>query len=220
MKTKLFLTALTVVALSFSAMAGDGTLKIDAEASEVAWKGTKVGGAHEGNIDIAEGHLVFEGGKITGGEFVIDMTTITCTDLKNEQYNAKLVGHLNAPDFFHTTEFPKASFKITGAEKTGEHTYMIAGDITIKDITEKIKFEATMSHDGATPVATADIEIDRTLFGIKYKSKTIFKDLGDNFIHDIFTLSVKLVGGESEHKGHDHHDHKGHDHHNHDGHNH
>ena len=36
----------------------------------------------------------------------------------------------------------------------------------------------------------AEIIIDRTNFNIKYKSKTIFPDLGDYFIYDEFTIKL------------------------------
>jgi hypothetical protein len=40
--------------------------------------------------------------------------------------------------------------------------------------------------------ATADIKVNRANYGIKFKSKTFFPDLGDNFIHDDFFVKVSL----------------------------
>ena len=51
--------------------------KVDTAQSTITWKGYKVTGQHEGNINIQSGDLAFdEKGNLTGGEFVIDMTSI------------------------------------------------------------------------------------------------------------------------------------------------
>ena len=41
--------------------------------------------------------------------------------------------------------------------------------------------------------AEGKIAIDRSLYGIKYKSKSWYTDLGDNFINDIFYLYFSLI---------------------------
>ena len=40
--------------------------------------------------------------------------------------------------------------------------------------------------------AVGDIIIDRTLYGIKYKSESYFPDIGDKFIYDDFELHIKI----------------------------
>ncbi len=44
------------------------------------------------------------------GNFVVDMTSITNNDLKDEGYNQKLVGHLKSDDFFGVEKYPTAEF--------------------------------------------------------------------------------------------------------------
>ena len=73
--------------------------QINTQASNIAWKGKKVLGSHSGTIDLKEGKLTLENDEIIGGEFVMDMTTITVTDLKGDD-KAGLEGHLNSDDFF------------------------------------------------------------------------------------------------------------------------
>ena len=61
------------------------TIEINTEVSQVTWKGYKVTGEHKGTIKLKSGSLFFtDGDKLAGGSFVIDMTTITCTDLEGE----------------------------------------------------------------------------------------------------------------------------------------
>ena len=95
--------------VSVSAMADGGkktsaaaptTLKVDASASTFNWLGKKFTGEHNGTVGVQGGSLVVDGGKLSGGEFTIDMKSIKCLDLTDAGYNAKLIGHLTSPDFF------------------------------------------------------------------------------------------------------------------------
>lgn len=193
MKSRFVLTMLAVAAITLGAWAG-GTVDVSENDSQIVWKAKKVGGAHEGMIDLKEANLIMEDGALTGGSFVVDMTSISCTDIEKEAMNAKLVGHLNSSDFFHTEEFPEASFTITSVEKTGDNTYKVTGDMTIKETTAPVTFDATVSKADGKVSATAEIEIDRTVYDVRYGSKKFFDNLGDKFIYDNFTLEVTLVG--------------------------
>jgi len=194
MKMKMFFTALAVAAISLGAWAGDATtVNVNAEKSTVAWEGKKVGGAHDGFIQISEGSLLFEDGALSGGAFVLDMTSITVADIEDAKYNAKLKGHLLSPDFFGTEEFPVAKFVIEGAEAVDESTYKVLGNLTIKGMTHPSKFDAVFSKDGDQRVASATIEVDRTLYDVRYGSKKFFDNLGDKFIYDTFTMNIKLI---------------------------
>src|SRR5690606_4250602 len=72
---------------------------VDATASKVVWTGTKVTGSHTGTVDIKSGALTVDGDKVTGGNFVLDVASISSTDLEGE-WKEKLDGHLKADDFF------------------------------------------------------------------------------------------------------------------------
>ena len=68
--------------------------------------------------------------------------------------------------------------------------------MTIKDITNRITFEANINVKGKSYLADSNLKIDRTKWDIKYKSGNFFTDLGDKAIlddieFDIFLLSVK-----------------------------
>ncbi|MFN3851240.1 MAG: YceI family protein [Spirosomataceae bacterium] len=193
-----------VMLAAFVAVANDGgkatkkavSYKVDTKASSFGWLGKKFSGEHNGAIQIQSGSLVVDGAKLTGGEFTIDMNSITCADLQGE-YNGKLVGHLKSEDFFGSEKFPTSTFKITKAVAKSATAYDITGDLTIKGIKQSITFPATVSVDKSGKVsANAKFEVDRTKFGIKFKSKSLFSDLGDNFIYDNFTVDVKLVAGK------------------------
>ena len=93
------MAAIAIVAfmtLSFTVIDGDKK-EIKSENSKVVWKGYKVTGSHQGMIAIKSGHFIFKEGNLTGGEFTIDMSTITNTDLEGE-YKGKLEGHLKSDE--------------------------------------------------------------------------------------------------------------------------
>ena len=73
--------------------------EVNVKLSNVFWKGEKVTGSHEGNISLKSGVLKFDDNKLAGGNIVINMNTIDCTDLTGE-YKSKLEGHLKSNDFF------------------------------------------------------------------------------------------------------------------------
>ena len=161
--------------------------EVNIKSSNVFWKGEKVTGSHEGNISLKSGVLKFDDKKLIGGNIVINMNTIDCTDLSGE-YKSKLEGHLKSNDFFGVEKFPEAVLKITKVRSKGKSKYACTADLTIKGITKEIKFEAELAKGNAT----TNIVIDRTNFNIKYASGSFFKELGDKMIYDEFEISVNL----------------------------
>jgi polyisoprenoid-binding protein YceI len=199
---KIFKSVLAVAVAGFvslSAMADKGkkaqqTLKVDTKTSTFSWIGKKITGEHNGTINIQNGALVVDGDKLTGGDFTIDINSIKVLDVKDEGYNAKLVGHLKAPDFFDAAKYPTATFKITKATPKGGTNYDIAGNLTINGVTQPITFPATVSiNKNGSASASAKFEVDRTKFGSKYASKSFFDTIGDKAIYDNFTVDVKLA---------------------------
>lgn len=160
---------------------------IDTEASKITWKAYKVTGSHEGTIDLASGNLEFNGSTLTGGAFVVDMTTINTTDLEGE-YKQKLDGHLHSDDFFGTATHKTASLEILSVKASGKNAYNATANLTIKNITKEVNF--TISVYGSK--ATASLKVDRSQFDVRYGSGTFFDNLGDKTIYDEFDLVVDL----------------------------
>lgn len=161
--------------------------KVDASKSTITWIGKKVTGQHNGTIALKEGNLIFKGKKLTGGSFVVDMTSLTATDLTGE-YKEKLNGHLKADDFFGTDKFPTSKLTFKKIVAKGNGVYNVTADLTIKDGTAPVNFTITVKGTTATTV----LNIDRTKYGIKYGSGNFFENLGDKTISDEFELTVTL----------------------------
>ena len=165
------------------------TYIVDLSKSSITWEGKKFAGGHTGTVNLTSGTLGFNGNKLTEGGFVVNMTTI-----KDVDKNANLETHLKSEDFFGIEKFPSANFVIKKVSANGSNAD-ITGDLTVKGVTNTITFPATITWNADKSVtAIADkVVVDRTKYGIQFKSKSIFSNIGDNFIYDEFTLSVKLV---------------------------
>lgn len=164
-------------------------LKANTAKSEITWLGKKVGGQHNGTIDLKSGQLDVDGNAIVGGEFVVDMTSIKNLDLESEEYNQKLVTHLKSDDFFGVASHPNAKLVIKSKAPFSNGKATVKGDLSIKGKTHPVSFDVT--KDGNTYKAT--ISVDRAKYDVRYGSDSFFDNLGDKVIDDIFVLGVKLV---------------------------
>ncbi len=178
---------------SWTLAGGKGeTYKVSKKTSKLEWVGKKVTGQHNGVINIHDGEVTVENGMISGGTLWIDMGSITVLDIEDEGTNAKLTGHLKSPDFFSVENHPKSKLEITKVESKGGDKYHIHGNLTIKDITEKVEIPATIKMEEGKLVAIGETEIDRTKYDIKYGSGKFFDDLGDKMIDDNFMVKFKV----------------------------
>lgn len=193
MKFKI-LTILTATAIFFSfKSAAPENFLVDTKASSIEWTAGKVGGSHNGTIQLASGSLSFVGKNLKSGSFGIDMNTIAISDLKGNS-NQNLLNHLKGDDFFSVAKNPASTFAITKVSPAGTDRVNITGNLTIKGITNEISFPASVKRAKNTVAAVAKgVKVDRTKYDIKYRSKNFFGDIGDKAIDDEFELSINLV---------------------------
>lgn len=149
--------------------------KVDVAASTVEWTGTKASGSHTGTIKITEGTIEVKKDKPLSGNFTLDMTTITDTDLEGRGKEG-LEKHLKGGDFFDVEKNPTATFEITGFAPIGEKqnvlledaNYNISGNLTLRGVTKNVTFPASVQVKDKVLTSTADFNIDRTEWGITY----------------------------------------------------
>ena len=178
MKSFLF-SLLTLITFSVSAA------EIDTKESSFVWTGTKVTGKHFGKISVKSSKVDIKDGKLSGGEIIMDMNSITVDDMTGK-WMTKLLNHLKDDDFFTVSKFPTAKLvikKVYGGK--------VDGELTIKGKTNPISFNYMMSKDKKK--YTGKMTFDRTKYGIVYKSGNFFKDLGDKIIHDEVSIDYTLV---------------------------
>ncbi len=185
----------TIALTSLSAFAANKEAKAekveaDASTSKVVWVGKKVTGQHTGEVKVTNGFLNFEKNALKGGEFEVDMSSITNTDIGDKEMHDKLLGHLSSPDFFNTAEFKTSKLVIKSVKKEkAANTYKVTGDLTIKGKSNSVTFDAVATKEQAT----GKIVFDRTKYDIKYGSGKFFEGLGDKMINDDVELNITLV---------------------------
>jgi len=185
-----FFAFVALIGIAFTNPAEVVSYTVDVEASKVKWNAYKVTGEHEGYVNLKEGFLQMTDGQLTGGEFVMDMTSITVTDLSGDS-KGKLEGHLKSPDFFGVENHNEARFVITKVVPQGPK-YKVEGIATIKNIEKPVDFMVEVTEEGDNVVATTEFQLDRTDFDVRYGSGTFFENLGDKTIYDNFDLAVSL----------------------------
>lgn len=184
--------------LAESDFGSSAVLCVDTERSLVRWRGTKIGGKHEGIVRLADGRLAVDENagesRVVGGSFTVDMRTIAITDVPPDQVEARrqLRSHLAHEEFFGVERFPTARFEITAVEG-GEHgIHRVSGDLAIRDSVHNVTFEATapvVSPEGVW--ATADFSIDRNLWGVEFDGRT--SSLRNAIVDDLIQLEITLV---------------------------
>ena len=188
--TSAALLLLVVVSSAFIAPFKAVTYKVDVEKSSLTWVGKKLTGSHNGSISLQSGNLILDGKKLTGGNFVINMASI-----KDADKSDRLEGHLKADDFFGVDKFATSTFTIKKVTPGTGNNVTVSGDLTIKGITNAASFPATVvwNADGSVTATADKIIVDRTKYGIKFRSKGMFPDVGDKMIYDEFELAIKLI---------------------------
>ncbi len=177
---------------------------IEPDLSVIHWTGSKPAGEHKGKIKVKSGEITFHNDKIISGKFTIDMNSITVLDLKGEEkkdLENHLKGNIQGKEdhFFNVKKHPEALFIIKSANKETDF-YSIYGELTMKGISNPIKFNANIdfSRDlNKLKLTSENFEIDRTKWGIEYMSKSIFDDLKERFIYDGIGLQVILKATKS-----------------------
>ena len=167
---------------------GNKNFKIVSTQSNIDWVGKKVTGAHNGTIAVKGGELILNENNLIGGKVIVDIASIKILDITDPTTNAQFASHLASDDFFATEKYPEATLEITSV--SGKH---VEGNLTIKGITQPIGFDVAMTINQDTLIATGKLVIDRTRYGMKFRSGNFFKDLGDTLIYNDFELNILIT---------------------------
>ena len=195
---KMVLSAAVVLALTVASCGNNSTTNNQEQTTETPVETAPVTASgtysHTGTIALQSGTFTVDNGKVSG-DFVIDMNSITVTDIKEDEGKLDLEAHLKgtgkeegADHFFNVKTYPTGSFKLTGFDGTN-----VTGDLTLKGKTKTISFPATLTiTDSEVTLESQPFNINRVDYGVNYASKSVFGDLKDKFINDEIELVVKV----------------------------
>jgi polyisoprenoid-binding protein YceI len=124
-------------------------------------------------------------------DFTVDVASIS-TD--NEMRDK----HLKSDDFFNAEKFPVMTFKSSSFKKLGEKKHELTGDLTMRDVTKKVKFDVTYGgqikdRSGKSKAGfKATATINRLDYGLKWNALT---EAGGAVVSSdvIITLTAEFV---------------------------
>ncbi|HLT57976.1 MAG TPA: YceI family protein [Limnochordales bacterium] len=125
-------------------------------------------------------------------EATIDAASI---DTRDEQRD----GHLRSADFFDVEKFPNLTFRSRQVTKTGDNTYQVVGDLTIRDVTRPVTLDVEFTGQGKDPWGNqriglrAKTSINRKDFGLTWNAPL---EAGGFLVGDKvdITIEVEAVG--------------------------
>lgn len=192
--------AVDMAAETTTEMVSSAQYNVDAAASVINWEGAKVAYGHTGTVPVTSGQLMVAEGKVVGGKFSIDLRKIENTDIPEAEKKAKLVGHLQSPDFFDTEQYPMAEFTITQVQPAAagaDHSHEITGNLMMKGQQRSITIPATVNMEGnMLKASTPKFTIDRNEWGVNYNNSGIAGIAKDNIINDNIGLEIMLVANK------------------------
>lgn len=171
-----------------------GTYSLLIDDSELSWIGTELSTkTHTGTIDFTDGTIVVDSDNTISGNIKINMSTINVTDLQGRS-KEMLERHLRSSDFFEVESFSEAKFSfISKSFDKLSNQISFVGDLTIKDITNPISFNATLLETSPFLKAKAVLSFDRSKYNVRFRSGNFFENLGDKLILDDIDVNIRLV---------------------------
>ncbi len=171
-----------------------GTYSLLIDDSELSWIGTELSTkTHTGTIDFTDGTIVVDNDNTISGNVKINMSTINVTDLQGRS-KEMLERHLRSSDFFEVESFSEAKFSfISKSFDKLSNQISFVGDLTIKDITNPISFNATLLETSPFLKAKAVLSFDRSKYNVRFRSGNFFENLGDKLILDDIDVNIRLV---------------------------
>lgn len=159
------------------------------QSSQVFWKGERItGDFHTGSVDIKRGNIKVKDGVITGGNFVLDMNSMKELNPESEETTIVVMGYLQSERFFNTQKYPEAVLNIIG--ESGNN---LVGNLKIKETSRAVALPFKKQISGDTLLATANFKIDRTNWGIDFRSAKSYKDLGTLAIKDSIGFNTRIL---------------------------
>lgn len=125
----------------------------------------------EGEFDDFEGTITYDPAKVAATRADVTVQTASIdTDVQQRD------DHLRSSDFFEVETYPTMTFTTTDVQPTGQHSFRLIGELTIKGTTKEVVFDAVAA--GLIPIENgqrvgfhATTTLDRRDFGITWGSE-------------------------------------------------
>ncbi len=136
---KHLLALLAVLSIAASTQAAVEVYKIDATHSAINYSLRHILSKYTSSFTKLSGEITVDRDNLEKSSVTatIDVTAVSTGNTDRDN-------HIKSADFFDAAKFPAATFKSKSWKKTGENTFDITGDLTIKDITKEVVLKTTL----------------------------------------------------------------------------
>lgn len=120
--------------------------------------------------------------------FTVDVPTITTEDETRDK-------HLKSDDFFNAEKYPQMTFKSISFKKVKDNIYALEGNLTIRDVTKKVKFAVWYGGTVVDPWGNtkagfkATGKISRKEYGLRWSKLT---EAGGAVVGDEVKMQLNL----------------------------
>jgi polyisoprenoid-binding protein YceI len=195
-KTRSILTA-ALLFIAAGAMAQTSKWNIDASHSTVKFSVSHL------MVSEVEGQFKkFDGGiEATSEDFNNAKVDFTVAVNSINTDNEKRDEHLKSDDFFNAEKFPSMTFKSISFKKGKGNNYTLEGKLTIRDVTQVVKFDVTYGGTVNDPWGNTkagfkgSTKISRKAYGLKWNTIT---EAGGAVVGDEVTILLKLEFGKAK----------------------
>ncbi|WP_026454341.1 YceI family protein [Saccharomonospora iraqiensis] len=119
----------------------------------------------------------FEGTVHVDGENPADSSAeLTIRAASIDTRNADRDGHLRSNDFLAMEDYPEITFRSTDIARTGEDTFDVTGDLTVRGVTQRVTIPFTFEGQAVDPFGNSRIgfegstTINRQDFGVRWNA--------------------------------------------------
>ncbi|MBC08529.1 YceI family protein [Thalassospira sp.] len=134
---------------------------VEANDSEIEFKGTQLGAEFEGEFKSFTAEIVFSPDDLAGSsvEVLIDIASV---DTENGDRDSQIV----SPDWFDAAQWPTAKFATKSFSEIAPGKYEAVADLTIRDVTREVTLPFDLEIKGNEAEAKGTVTINRTDFGV------------------------------------------------------
>lgn len=144
----------------------------------------------EGSFKVYSGDITAPTADFTNAvvNFSVDVNSINTDNESRDK-------HLKSDDFFNAAQYPKMIFKSVSFKKVSGNKYALEGDLTIRNVTKRVKFDVTYGGTVKDPYGNiksgfkATSTINRFDYGLKWNALT---EAGGATVGKDITLELKL----------------------------
>jgi polyisoprenoid-binding protein YceI len=134
---------------------------VNPSTSKLGFSGTQTGEPFSGKFKTWTASVDFDPAKPEAAHVLVtvDMASATTGDPQRD-------GALPGEDWFNVSQFPKATFEITGFKAKGGDSFDAPGKLTVRGVTKDVVLPFTLTTSGDTAHAVGKVNLIRSVFGV------------------------------------------------------